>query len=839
MRVLSLVLIFSVIFATNLFSKEIKGEIPTDLKLRLEEYSKRFTAQKFTELLSFLGYYIIDENDNEIVVQKSKFIKSINFKGNFSVLSSQLLLASGINIGDPFYIDTFYNIRKNIETFYKNNGFIDAEIRVTSDDENINIEVDEGLRYYIDEIEIVIDEEKKSIKIPIKPYTEEIINKEVEKAKEFLKNNYYFNSKVLRQDLIKKGIKRIYPLDDPIPLLISFIKGGVVIKPVIYISKGEQHKLNIKSKFDFDNTGIKRFFIENFKTTDKFDIRELELKLSEYLEASGFINPEVDITIDNNEITVTIDAENYIRSFNIDLYINNQKNSDLIDSNLKSLILACQDDKAKKYLEDKLQSEGYGEFVIKDYNIQRSQHSVSGKIVVETAIPKTIKAIFVNGKRYETSKTYKLYPQEIENLRKEIYTSFSDSCWISGLNIEKIENDSIFFTLNCSTPHISEILSNTDEIVSKIKKRFFKDDDILTTSKFEELYDYLLRNKNSEKVSLQQFNIDNETILAINRLKGKENRIYGIIGYDSIDRFSLELGYNRFDILNSGRTLSLSVKKSYNETSLLLSLAGQKTIHKNVDDYLAINIKDRDETDFEFKEATPTAISKITLDNLQLYIGLSLTYLDIYKTSFSKYYSNIYEKDYNLLNIPLKLIYNSKDFESLSGDGFSISLSETPIFTKDSTIIESRAKFEGFKSLMNNPFLLKLTADLQHITGDKYKIPVNYLITLGGPQRMKAYGYRELGFKDPITNATIGDKALVYSEIFLGYKPIDFVLIGPFFEYALSGDDFSEMREAKDLGIELIISQKGVGFFSMSYAYAPFKPYKGSNALYVNFGVNF
>ncbi|MGB9731777.1 MULTISPECIES: POTRA domain-containing protein [Calditerrivibrio] len=839
MRVLSLVLIFSVIFATKLFSKEIKGEIPSDLKLRFEEYSSKLTSEKFTELLSFLGYYINYEDDNEIVVQKSKLIRSINFKGNFSILNSQLLLASGINIGDPFYIDTLYKIRKNIEAFYKNNGFIDAEIKVDGDGENIKIVVDEGLRYYIDEIEIVIDEDVKSIKIPIKPYTEETINKEVEKAKELLKNNYYFNSKVLRQDLIIKGIRRIYPLDDPIPLLITLIKGGVVIKPVIYISKGEQYKLNIKNDFDFDNMSIKKFFIDHFNTTDKFDIRELELKLTEYLEASGFINSEVDITIEDREIFIKIDADNYVRSFDINLFINNQKNSDLIDSNLKSLILSCQDDEAKKYLEDKLRSEGYEEFAIKDYNIIRSQNSVKGRIVVETKTPKTIKAIFVNGKRYETKKIYKLYPQDIDNLRKEIYQSYSNNCWITGLNVEKIENESIFFTLNCSTPHISGILSNTYEVVNKIKKRFFNDNDTLTTSKFEEIYDYLLRNKNSEKVSLQQFNIDNETILAINRLKGKENRIYGIFGYDSIDRFSLELGYNRFDILNSGRTLSLSVKKSYNETSLLLSLAGQKTIHKIVDDYLAINLKDRDENDFEFKEATPTAISKITLDNLQLYVGLSLSYLDIYKTSFSKYYADIYEKDYKILNVPLKLIYSSKDFESLSGDGYFISISETPIFTKDNTIVESRGKFEVLKLLPKSPFLLKLTAELQHLSGDKDKIPVNYLIVLGGPQRMKAYGYRELGFKDPITNATLGDKSLTYSQIFLGYKPIDFVVIGPFFEYALYGDDFNKMSIAKDLGLELIISQKGVGFFSMSYGYAPFSPHRGSNAFYMNFGVNF
>jgi len=88
-------------------------------------------------------------------------IRSINIKGRNDYLESTLLPYLGVSIGDPIYLDTLYNIKKNLEEFYKNNGFKDAIVSVKDDSENILINVEEGDRYYIDEIEIVYNNTRK------------------------------------------------------------------------------------------------------------------------------------------------------------------------------------------------------------------------------------------------------------------------------------------------------------------------------------------------------------------------------------------------------------------------------------------------------------------------------------------------------------------------------------------------------------------------------------------------------------------------------------------------------------------------------------------------------
>jgi len=96
-------------------------------------------------------------------------------------------------------------------------------------------------------------------------------------------------------------------------------------------------------------------------------------------------------------------------------------------------------------------------------------------------------------------------------------------------------------------------------------------------------------NKNAEYISLNMTEMDNKTILTINKIEAKPNRFYGSISFDSVDKLTLELGYKRFNIFDTGRVLGLSGKISTNEKSISLSVSGQKTIGR-IGDVFPFNI---------------------------------------------------------------------------------------------------------------------------------------------------------------------------------------------------------------------------------------------------------
>jgi len=841
-RVLSLILIFNLFLSYNLFAKKIEGDISEQLKLTLQNYSEKLSKEKFTDILNILGYYIISEDNESITVQKSAIIKSITFKGNLYILNSQLLSIIGVNKGDQLYTDSFYKIRENILNFYKDNGFLDVDVDIEFNDGFVVVKIDEGSRYFVDKIDFIVDGNIITKNIHIKPYSEKIIEDEILSVLKSLQKDLFLGNKVLRRDLIFNGHKRVYFANDPLSSLLSVFKSGVILKPVIYINKGTKYNFNIHGDFLSPSIKeeIKQFFLENFVSFETFDLRELELKIIEFLSSKGFINTNIDIHIDGNKIDIHVDAKAFIKNYSLEIFLNNIKSNDINDDLLKFYISSYEDTKAKEHILDKLKSIGYESAKISDYSINRMSDKITGKIYITTGAIKYINNIYVNKTEYKPKKKYKISQTDIENLRREIIDNYASRCLIKGLNLQKIESDNIFFDLFCDTAEISEIISNSEEIVGKIKKRFFSNDKTFTNKKFEELTDYLLKNKNSEKVYIEPFHVDNDTILVINQLKSMENnRIFGSLSYDSVDKLSFEAGYNRFDILNSSRTLQLSLKQSFLETSVLTSLSGQKTIHRNIDDYIAILYKDRDENDFNFRETAFKTLIRLNVENLKFYIGLSASYLDIYDTDFSLNYEKLYKKNYKVFSIPLRLSYTTENYSSFIGYGLSAILSTTPIFTNEIYSLETKIRTEGFKSIFTNNFLLKGTFELNTLTGEKKKIPATQLYTLGGPQKMKAYRYREIGFKDPQTTATIGNKNILYTNLFLGFKPMDQVIFGPFFEYAGYGDRLDNLEYAKDLGLELIISQQNVGFFSMSYAYAPFNPYKNSSSFYINFGINF
>ncbi|MCX8083478.1 MAG: BamA/TamA family outer membrane protein [Calditerrivibrio sp.] len=774
MRVLCLILIFSLSVSIKIYAKKIcYGDLPPSLKNKLSEYSLQVPQHKISEILSFLGYYIIDEDSQSISIEKANVLKDIKFTGNYFVLDSSLKLAAKIYEGDYIYADTVNMVKENIETFYKNNGFLDVEVNSFLKDSVLNVYIHEGERYFVDEIDFIVDDTIISKQITPTPLNDMVIESIINDHYKTLKKEGYFNVKVLRVDLLSEQRKRFFSIKDPISSLYSFFVKSKFIKPRIILQKGDRYTLDIQIDPFYDNLTdeLRRYIVSEFKSFDTFDLRELEINIKDHFIEKQLQIEDLEIKVNMNTIAIHIG---------------------------KISPLVKKEPNAKK---------GY------------------------------INNIYVNNYPYATKEKIPITPESLDKLRKEIFDKYAKDSLVKKISFEQNENDDLHFTVEYSSKYIADILSNSDEIVSKIDKRFFHDKKI-TNEKLQQIHDYLIRNKNSEKVSMELFDLDNQTaLLLINRIRGKDNRIFGFLSYNTIDLITAEIGYSRFDILNSGRTFQLGFKKSFKETSLKSSLSGQRTFTPNIDDYQSLFFKNRDEDDYIFTEVGISTLIKVN-NPIETYVGAQLSNLDVHDSSFSDSNKAIYEHKYTLLAIPVKLSYKSEYYNKLKGTGIYSYLSYNYHLANGYNFNEVELHLEGFYEFYKD-WIAKIGLNTQNLIGKKEKMPVTNLLTLGGTNKMKAFKYREIGTKDHQTNATIGDKKTVYSSLFIGYTPYDNIIFGSFIEHGGFGDNFNDMKYIRDIGLELIIKAQELGFFSISYGYSPFKPYKGYSSIYLNFGISF
>jgi len=93
-----------------------------------------------------------------------------------------------------------YNIKKNLEEFYKNNGFKDAIVSVKDDSENILINVEEGDRYYIDEIEIVYNNTRKVFTFKPSLFSPKLIEKYLDAFNYELKQQGIWGAKIIKEE---------------------------------------------------------------------------------------------------------------------------------------------------------------------------------------------------------------------------------------------------------------------------------------------------------------------------------------------------------------------------------------------------------------------------------------------------------------------------------------------------------------------------------------------------------------------------------------------------------------------------------------------------------------
>jgi outer membrane protein insertion porin family len=631
----------------------------------------------------------------------------------------------------------------------------------------------------------------------------------------------------------------LFDLLNPDESILSVFKNNILMKDTVYLSEGTHYKLAIKNNSlpEQDLTYIKDFITDRLNLSDEMNIQTTAVELEEQLKKIGYVNVRADIEVEDGFINVYISYDDRVTLFKAN--ISDGKDTIKLNSidQVKELASIGNIEESKKIIITELKSRGFIDATIKNFNLKTSKGVMTLDVEVDLGNQTLINTVYINGKKVFTNLLLPFTEDNIAIVKQQVFEYVSDKTFIKDIELEKIRNGGIYFKVIGEEIKVADVLSNIPDLGNNIRKKFFYKDKKLTTKKWQEIYTYLMINKNAEYISLNMTEMDNKTILTIYKVEAKPNRFSGSISFDSVDKLTLELGYKRFNIFDTGRVLGLSGKISTNEKSISLSVSGQKTIGRIVDDSHSIFYKKRDEFDFRYKNPALESIFRIRYKLAEFFTGFRIEHINIYSTDFSDEYDQMYRKKYNVLSLPLKAIIRNKDFETYENYGVMLALSEQPAISSKDDFLLHKGYIEGYKTFFSN-YLVRVKADIERVSSGN-DVPLNYLLTLGGPDKMKAFSYRKLGKHDPNTGDTIGSKALVYSYYMLGYKPSRNITVGPFFEYGGIGDSFSSLNFYKDIGVELLVTAKELGSLSFSYAYNPFSPYSGKQAFYINFGINF
>ncbi|MCA1980373.1 MAG: hypothetical protein LDL10_02430, partial [Calditerrivibrio sp.] len=765
-------------------------------------------------------------------------IKSIKITGGKSFLNSVLLSFLGVSTGDPIYFDTFYIIKEKLEKYYKSMGFRDVNVFVHGENGNILIAVDEGPRYYIDEIVLKYGDIKSVFRFDKRFFTPDVLNEYIDKFRKNLQLEGIWGVSLIREEIFKqeKGVFWDLLLVDPFSMIFG---KNILVKSVIEMSGGSKFNFVIDKNIAAieDKKFIEDFIASNLKSFDPISIREVELHLEEALSERGYVKPEVEIDLKDGVINLHINFEDIVKSIKVIISANGKKLPISVETYLKELIAVGSFEEAKKRIVNILNSMGYLNAKVLDYSLTQDDNNIIFLANVSLGDGVTIiREVYLDGEKILENVGLAPDEKNIEKVRKRLLEVLSTKKFVKEVYFEKNEGGRYYFKSETRDIEITDILSNSEKLDSKVKRKFFSKDPFLTTEKFIDIRDYIITNKNAENLFIDFMEFDNKSILILNKLDGKPNRFFGSLSYDSLDRISGEIGYSRFDILNSSRTFSAMVRGSFNENSINFSLLGRKTVLGVLDDYYLLSYKERDESDFEYKQFSGESSFRFKKNIFEMVFGVKYELSEIQNTDFNIINNSRYMHNFKILSIPLSFTLKSRGFELYNDRGLRGSFGEQLSFSNSSNFQIHRLSLEGYETF-NNRYFFDVVLDFNKITGDD--VPLYYLLTLGGPKYMKAFSYRDLGRKDPDTGATIGDKSTIYSKYMFGYKPMDNIIFGPFFEYAAIGEDFGKLKYYKDIGVELLITVKELGNFGFSYAYNPFDPYKGKQAFYINFGVNF
>ena len=871
--VLVLVLLFLIIFnifvAFNTLAFNIEGNIRPDLEKTIMDYYKTNGVKNLDKFLKIIGIDNYTLTDNKLFLGKEYKINKVSIRGNIIFLDSTIKRISGLREGLDLKDININKIKRNIEKYYRDNGYADGHVKdISYKDGVLFVDVFEGKLYIVDRV-LVESQNIEEKKIPFLKFTEDkslrlptiagvdIIPKlyNIETVKYYrnklniLLNKYgYFDNSVEyyteKSKINHPFINRKVPFSSILSILPFFHQS---VDLIFRINYGPKYELIINGVEEKEKDEILEIIYKNIANIDTFNIREVENKIQKLMLNNLYMKPEVNIKVLDYKIFIDL---LYVKRFDKVEYNINYKNhikNSFVNDFIKRRKLIASDKEFIKMLVDfvtyKLQSEGY---YTPDINIDikdmKNVLLLEGQ-VDEGSIYK-ISKVYINEKIFKKGLNVEANEKNLKVLQKTIEDELGQKYMLFSINlidkkiIENKKRINLFFKADVREVSINDVYIYKKLVYKKMIARFFKKDRQITNEKIANIREALKKQPHINAYNIRPVNNDNTTTdIVVHAEEALKNQAYGSIGYDNIDKIRFTLGYRRKNVLNSLHTLQLRGGITTKEEEFGVSLVGYDVIGHNIDNVMSYAFRDRDEDEYKYMmNRFNLGLNKF---GEKYFLGTSVYYenLDIRETVFDKEVEEKFLNNYNNMGVSINFKYFMVDNKLSPKNGAIVDIKVTPVnFLMDNDFFKSETTLTLYKSVLDRMLFIG-KGEFGAIAGKNGDIPLTYRFTLGGPNKMKAFDYRDIGSEDKNGNV-YGGKYYYYGIAYAGYELAPMTYIGPFVEVGSAFDAFNDIESYNDAGVMLNL-KSNVGSFIMSYAVNTKNSEKSKRAFYISFETTF
>jgi len=826
-RVLLFFILFSIICHVGL-AFEIIGELHPNIKAKVEEYAKEQKYNNIKILLEAFGVNAYELDNKSLKIYNTVTISKLKIHGNLNFLESTIKAEAGFYKNSPVYLNSFENYKKSIIEFYKSKGFLDVKVNYRFIDGILNMYIDEGQLYVLSGVKVFYGDEVV--------FREKYLNPKVlsDNLLQEIDERYLKNLKMEGilfpeyQIYFEKSFNRIFfDLNSPLHSIVSFLPPfHKSVNIVIKVKRSDKYRFNIIGLTTEDSSKAKSIIAENLKQLDSYYLGKTFLKLTEEFGDKLYFN------VDKNEIYLNV--QNVKRKVKYDYEIIARDSSVV-----KQLKLVLQEeqvsnkDELKEYVDDYLKGLGYYKNEIKI-----NQQGTIFKIMLKLSDKAIIKNVYLNDKLILDGIDIPYDGRYKTMLVNEIKMLISDKYYYNYIIEDKTDYNEADNTLSIYFKSDIKDIALKDTIILDRKTKKFVDKRIkpnekVTVKKIENLQYALKNSMNITDYVLTVIEDNNSADIALRYVKPNKNFILLGLQYNNLDGPVISVGYKRFAVFASEYVLNSSVTFSKKEEDYVLGVSKLSKLNNLIVKFdYSTNYFRKDLDDFKYKGYRLGGLSSVYGDYYKIDLGLFFEKLKVYDSLLT---NDDYNNSYDMVKIPFSLNLNMSGTK-FSFFPFSINIDNKLLISHDFEILGVECKIEhkgGIVGRLNK----RVVFNAGKYIGESDSLPILYRYTLGGPNKMKAFSFRELGPKDTNNNVYGGDG---YYHLH-GGLPIEVrnsVFIEPFFEI---GQIFYEKGETdifKDLGLSFNVEMP-IGEINISYAKSFAAWGKSSGAFYVSMKAKF
>jgi len=749
--------------------------------------------------------------------------------------------------GDPIYAETLENSAEKVRKFYFRNGYRNAEVSVNIRNNDAIFHIREGKRFLVTDI---------TVKNANYPKKFNFVNPKIfdDKLKDSYVNDieYYFRSKgyfsvssdvsYLENNKYTFFLNINNPLSSVMSVLPNFHQG---VSLLISVEKGEKYTLRINGLEDKETvTSTRNEISRNLKGINTFHVRYTEGKLEELLTEKGYINPQVVINVIEKDVVVDVDYEERFVVTKVNLIYNSLPGDKFFDEiSIKRSILYSKNEKViKKIVTDKLYSKGYIYAKVEKIKFINKKGNLIVDIIINEGKVYKIDDVFVNDKEILDNLQRTATSKEVNNLMGMVKSNINSEYYFTSVSFDKFIRDKdnnvdLVFKSDLSQFNLNEVISTDKDLQTFVKEHFF-DDPKITKAKIDSLKNFLASEKNYINYSVGLIPVsENKADIVLSGRQGESNEIFGGFAYDDIEQFNVFAGYRRFDIFGTSHQFQIFTSNSSREQSLTLSLGSNNFFAPNIANVYSMGWKKRDEDTFEYEQLKASIQFFKTLNSFRYGIGVYGEELNFTGLAYEKDFTEKLSNKYSLIGIPVTASNAGSYLGPVIKVEYSAEVNVKPLFQIDQNSFITGELNTTLKIYPADRFRFKLKNDFGYINRNDGDVPLTYRYTLGGPYRMKAFDYRDIGSEDGKGNV-YGGSRFYYFLFGAEYELRSNVFIGPFFEYGNAIDKWDLSNGYTDVGVALTADTM-LGSIGISFARETVGSSKSDSALYLTFSGSF